>query len=86
LANGPDSAYLRQLAEHKVWNLVHLIYRAKNYEGDSKDYEFSRLSMVEHWHAGYQDTIRTLAYPEVLERAQTEHGVVIFDIAEHDHH
>jgi len=32
-------------ADRKVYNIVHLIYRAKNYEGYSKDYEFSRLSM-----------------------------------------
>jgi len=34
---------------HKVYNIVHLIYRARNYEGHSKDYEFSRASMQDHW-------------------------------------
>ena len=47
----PECAVLRPFSEHKVWNLIQLIYRAKNYEGDSKDYEFSRLSMVDHWRA-----------------------------------
>jgi NTE family protein len=82
LANGPEAEILRPFAERKAWNLIQLIYRAKNYEGDSKDYEFSRLSMVDHWHAGYEDTVRTLAHPEVLERPHNDEGVFIFDIAD----
>jgi hypothetical protein len=34
-------------------NVVHLIYRAKNYEGSWKDYDFSLTSMQERWCAGY---------------------------------
>jgi NTE family protein len=84
LADEPECAVLRPFAQRKVWNLIHLIYRAKGYEGDSKDYEFSRLSMVDHWRVGYDDTIRTLSYPEVLERSGSPEGVFIFDIAEHE--
>jgi NTE family protein len=84
LADAPECVVLRQFSERKVWNLVQLIYRAKDYEGDSKDYEFSRLSMVDHWRVGYDDTVRTLAHPEVLERPRTADGVSIFDIAEHE--
>ena len=84
LADDPELAVLREFSERKDWNLIHLIYRAKGYEGDSKDYEFSRLSMVDHWRTGYDDTIRTLAHPEVLERPRTSDGVFIFDIAEHE--
>jgi hypothetical protein len=40
----------------------------KNYEGRSKDYEFSQRSMDEHWRAGYHDARRTLRHPEVLQR------------------
>jgi NTE family protein len=85
LANDPDVTVLRPLADRKAWNLIHLIYRAKGYEGDSKDYEFSRQSMVDHWHAGYEDTVHTLSHPEVLERPRSPEGVFIFDIAA-DHH
>ena len=41
-------------------SVVHLIYREKYYETQAKDYEFSRLSMQEHWQAGLTDTRRTL--------------------------
>jgi NTE family protein len=84
LANGPESAVLRPFAGRKVWNLIQVIYRARNYEGDSKDYEFSRQSMVDHWRAGYDDTVRTLRHPEVLERPRSANGIFTFDIAEHE--
>ena len=32
--------------------MVHLIYRARAWEGGAKDYEFSRGTMEEHWAAG----------------------------------
>ncbi len=40
--------------------------------------------MEDHWRAGYADTVRTLRYPEVLERPRNIEGVFTFDIAEHD--
>jgi NTE family protein len=83
LRNGPEAKLLQGAREHKVYNIVHLIYRAKNYEGQSKDYDFSRGSMEEHWRAGYHDAIRTLRHPEVLERPANHEGVFTFDLA-HD--
>ena len=74
---------MHSLAERKVGNLIQLIYRSKEYEDDSKDYEFSRRSMKEHWQAGYHDTVRTLRHPEVLERPASPDGVFIFDVHEH---
>ncbi len=69
-------------ADHKVYSIVHLIYRAKNYEGHSKDFEFSRLSMEEHWQSGYYDTVRTLRHPEVLKRPDNPEGVFTFDVSQ----
>jgi NTE family protein len=82
LRNGPEAQLLQPVGDHKVYNIVHLIYRAKNYEGQSKDYDFSRASMQEHWRAGYHDAIRTLRHPEVLERATNQEGVFTFDLAQ----
>jgi NTE family protein len=77
---GAEAELLSRTAQHKVYNLIQLIYRSKNYEGDSKDYEFSRLSMEDHWRAGYQDTVRTLRHPEVLARPRNHEGVFTFDL------
>jgi NTE family protein len=83
LRNGPEAQLLRPAGDHKVYNIVHLIYRARSYEGHSKDYDFSRASMQEHWRAGYHDAVRTLRHPEVLERPTNHEGVFTFDLS-HD--
>jgi NTE family protein len=76
-----EAKFLASRAQRHAYNLVHLIYRPRGYEGDSKDYEFSRVSMAEHWRSGYHDTIRTLRHPEVLERAGNGKELTIFDFA-----
>jgi NTE family protein len=81
LKNSPEVALLGPAASHKIYNLVQLVYRSKKYEDDSKDFEFSRPSMQEHWRAGYHDSIRTLRHPEVLERPTSVDGVFTFDLA-----
>jgi NTE family protein len=82
LNKSEEAKYLQSMADHKVFNIVHLIYRTKHYEGQSKDYEFSRLSMEEHWQAGYLDAVRTLRHPEVLLRPDNREGVFTFDLAQ----
>jgi hypothetical protein len=77
---GPEARLLGSVAERKVYNIVHLIYRAKNYEGHSKDYEFSRLSMQEHWRAGYHDARRRPRHPGVLKRPDNHESVFTFDL------
>jgi NTE family protein len=74
-----DVKLLAAEADDKVCNIVHLIYRSRNYEGISKDFEFSRRTMEEHWKAGYDDAIRTLGHPEVLQPPDRLEGVRTFD-------
>jgi NTE family protein len=81
LRDSPEAKMLGTASEHKVYNIIQLIYRARNYEGHSKDYEFSRLSMEEHWRAGGHDARRTLRHPEVLKRPGNLAGVFTFDLA-----
>ena len=76
-----EAELLAQEADHKVYNIIHLIYHARNYEGASKDYEFSRRTMEEHWKTGYSDMAHTLRHPEVLERPKSPDGVFTFDLA-----
>lgn len=75
----PEVEILAREADEKVYNIVHLIYHSKNYEGTSKDYEFSRRTMEEHWAAGYEDAVRSLRHPEVLQRPNIPEGVQTFD-------
>jgi NTE family protein len=80
LRNDPDVLALSRVrCEHAV-DVVHLIYRSKHYESQSKDYEFSRLSMQEHWDAGRADMAHTLHDPRWLQRERHPHGVRVFDL------
>jgi NTE family protein len=81
LKTGPDMRPIEDAADLSVYNIIQLIHRAESYEGQSKDYEFSRLAMEEHWSAGYHDALRTLRHPEVLQRPNTLDGVFTFDLA-----
>jgi NTE family protein len=81
LVGGEEARMLSSIADHKVYKLVHLIYGSKQYETHSKDYEFSRLSMDEHWRAGYFDAVRTLRHPEALSRPDNQDGVSTYDLA-----
>jgi NTE family protein len=81
LRQTPEAELLASGADEKVYNIVHLIYRSQKYEGASKDYEFSRRTMEEHWKSGYHDTVHTLRHPEVLQRPTGEDGVFTFDLA-----
>ena len=81
LLQTPQAEMLALEADEKVYNLVQLIYRTRHYEGNSKDYEFSRRTMEEHWRSGYNDAVRTLRHPEVLQLPQGVDGVFTFDLA-----
>jgi NTE family protein len=77
----PEFALLSPEADRKVYNIIQLIYRSKQYEEESKDFEFSRQSMEDHWTAGHHDMVRTLRHPEVLQRPASPEGVFTFDVA-----
>ena len=78
----PDARVLAaRLRSEGAVDVVHLIYRRKRYETDAKDYEFSRLSMVEDWDAGHADMAGTLRDPRWLQRRRDGVGVQVFDVA-----
>ena len=80
LQDTEEATLLREVADHKVYSVVQLIYRSQRYEGQSKDYEFSRLTMNEHWRAGYEDAAATLRHHEIFERPRGKEGVFAFDL------
>jgi NTE family protein len=60
-------------------SLLELIYEHTASEDESRDYEFSRRSMNEHWTRGYNQTRQTLARRDWLEMPG-EAGIVTHDI------
>ena len=81
LRDDPDARLLAAIPCEASVDVVHLIYRSKHYESHSKDYEFSRASMLEHWAAGLADTQATLEDPRWLDRDRRASGVHVFDLA-----
>jgi NTE family protein len=79
LAATPEAKLLKRETGPAAYNIVQLIYRSASYESQSKDYEFSRATMEEHWQAGYRDARTTLSHPEVLALPPLPSDVRVFD-------
>jgi len=84
LKNDPSVEVLREAAKENTVTVVHLIYRTKAYESSSKDYDFSRLGMVEHWGAGERDVHLSMRHEDWLERPQSGETMVTYDLAGED--
>jgi NTE family protein len=80
LKNDPSVELLREAAKESTVTVVHLIYRSKNYESSSKDYDFSHIGMVEHWGAGVRDVHRSMRHEDWLERPQSGETMMTYDL------
>jgi NTE family protein len=81
LKRDPSAIYLREAARESTVTVVHLIYRSKNYETSSKDYDFSHVAMVEHWEAGVRDVHHSMQHKDWLERTQSGETMVTYDLS-----
>jgi len=75
-----ERAMRDKLAKLPAHTILQLIYQQKAYEGNAKDYEFSRTSMREHWESGHEDTKRTLTHKRWLEMPPPNTGILTHDI------
>jgi NTE family protein len=80
LKNDPSLDILRKISKENTVTVVHLIYRSKNYESSSKDYDFSHVGMVEHWGAGVRDVHLSMRHKDWLERPQSGETMVTYDL------
>ena len=80
LKNDPSVEYLREAAKENTVTVVHLIYRSKNHESSSKDYDFSHVGVVEHWSAGVRDVHQSMQHKDWLERPQSGETMVTYDL------
>ncbi len=79
LRNDPDAQLLMENARSSSITVMHIINRPSNSDTQSKDYEFSRLSMDEHWASGHQDVIKSLHSKAWKQRSIPAGGMVTFD-------
>lgn len=75
-----DRALRDELALIPEHTILQLIYQQKTYESHAKDHEFSRTSMKEHWHSGYEDTKQTLTRKDWLTIPPDGAGIVTHDV------
>ena len=80
LKDDPSVKFLSEAAKENTVTVVHLIYKSKNYETSSKDYDFSHVAMVEHWNAGVRDVHLSMRHKEWLERPQSGETMVTYDL------
>jgi NTE family protein len=78
--NDPDVQFLSEQARVKVATIVQLKYQSNKFETASKMFEFSRLTMDDHWQAGYKDTKVALQEPGILELPHVSEAARIFDV------
>lgn len=81
LRNDPSVEILCKAAKENTVTVVHLIYRSKVYESSSKDYDFSRVGMVEHWGSGERDVHLSMRHKDWLQRPQAGETMVTYDLA-----
>jgi hypothetical protein len=75
----PEAKLLIEATDAAAFNIVQLVYHSPTYEGESKDYEFSRQTMEDHWRTGYEDAQHTLSHKEVLQLPDDPAGVAVYD-------
>jgi len=79
LRDDPDALLLNERGCDAAITIVHLIYRRAEYETQSKDNEFSRLSVEEHWKAGGDAVNHTLKQRTWRQR-KVPTGINVFDL------
>jgi NTE family protein len=75
-----DRTLRERLARLPRLTILQMVYQARAYERQSKDYEFGPETMREHWASGYEDTVRTLKRREWLELPSEVPGIVTHDL------
>jgi NTE family protein len=80
LQNDPDAKVLREATKESGVTIMHLIKRSTDRDSQSKDYEFSRLSMEEHWHEGHRDVVNSLQAKAWKTRKVPADGMITFDL------
>ena len=84
LKNHSSVNLLREAAKENTVTVVDLIYKSKNYETSSKDYDFSHVAMVEHWEAGVRDVHLSMRHKDWLQRPQSDETMVTYDLSDEE--
>jgi NTE family protein len=76
----PDVKQLASVCDNRSWTVVRLINQRLPYVSRTKDYEFSRATVEEHWAAGREDVRRSVASGEWIKTNELVPGIRVFDV------
>jgi NTE family protein len=62
-------------------SLIHLINRRYSHSSSSKDYEFSRATVMDLWHSGLSAVRQSIAHPEFRNAVKNVSGMRVYDLA-----
>jgi NTE family protein len=80
LRDSDEVKVLSAVARENRVTIAQLIYRDKAWEGQAKDYEFSRATMAEHWLSGRSDVEKTIHDAAWLTQP-LQLGTIIYDLS-----
>ncbi len=80
LRKTPEAKFLYEFSCVTTMDVVELIYRPTDAQGHSKDYEFSRSTMLKRWAQGLADAQTTLVASPWLAPMPSEVGARTFDV------
>jgi len=58
--NWPEARALAAMIDRGAANIVHLIYRSRAWESGARDFEFSRMTMLDHWAQGHEAVAKVI--------------------------
>ncbi len=86
LRDTPEVDKLAEMVADMPLNIVQLIHRANGWEGGARDYEFSAMTMREHWQAGHQAIDAAMANAELIAHNILTGASAAFDICRNNPH
>ena len=75
-----DRALREELSDMPSVNIIQLVLQQTVWQGQARDYDFSRSAMQAHWALGLQDTRLTLENRDRLAMPGVEVGITTYDV------
>jgi NTE family protein len=69
------------ICDNRDWSIGRLINKRLPYVSQAKDYEFSRVTMLEHWAAGLEDFRKSVANFEWIKPTDIGPGVRVYELS-----
>ncbi|WP_093080969.1 DUF3734 domain-containing protein [Sphingobium sp. AP50] len=85
LQDSAEAQKLREMLDGGSVNIVHLIYRSRNWESGAKDFEFSRSTMLDHWSQGRDAVEEVMHKGDLIARNILDGKSATFDLDAPNH-